>query len=59
MSSTTTGALIGLLLAIAAIVGGFNGFLLAVVFAAVGWAVAAQIDGRLDIGALLSGRRRG
>ena len=59
MSFTTTGVIVGLLLAIAAILGGFNGFLLALVFGVLGWVIAAQIDGRLDIGAFLGGRRRG
>ena len=44
MSVSTTGLLVGILLAIAAILGGFWGFLLAVALGAVGWVVAAQIE---------------
>jgi uncharacterized membrane protein len=56
MSVSTTGLLTGLLLAIAAILGGFWGFVLAVVLGGVGWLVAAQIEGRIDLGAAFRGR---
>jgi hypothetical protein len=59
MSPTAIGLVVGLLLAIAAVVGGFTGFLLAVVLGGVGWAVGAVIEGRIDLGSLLGGRRRG
>jgi uncharacterized membrane protein YeaQ/YmgE (transglycosylase-associated protein family) len=59
MSSTTSGVVVGLLLALAAIAGGFTGFLLALVLGAVGGLVAAQLSGTLDLGALVGGRRRG
>ena len=42
--------------AIAAAVGGFTGFLFAVVLAAVGFAVGRYIDGELDISAFSRGR---
>ncbi len=57
MSVSTTGLFTGVLLAIAAILGGFWGFVLAVVLGAVGWVVAAQIEGRIDLGAAFRGRR--
>ncbi|MFD6093292.1 DUF2273 domain-containing protein [Oerskovia sp. NPDC060338] len=57
MSVSTTGLLVGLLLAVAAILGGFWGFLLAVGLGGVGWVVGAQIEGRIDLGAVVRGRR--
>ncbi|MCC2334890.1 DUF2273 domain-containing protein [Cellulomonas wangsupingiae] len=57
MSLSLAGLLTGLLLAIAAVVGGFNGFLLAVVLGAVGWLVGAVVEGRVDLSALTGGRR--
>lgn len=57
MSVSTTGLFTGVLLAIAAILGGFWGFLLAVVLGGVGWVVAAQIEGRIDLGAVFHSRR--
>jgi uncharacterized membrane protein len=60
MSATLTGALIGALLAVAALQFGFWGFVLVVVFAAVGALIAALASGRIDRAALtdvLTGRR--
>jgi uncharacterized membrane protein len=60
MSATLTGALIGALLAVAALQFGFWGFVLVVVFAAVGALIAALVSGRIDRAALtdvLTGRR--
>jgi uncharacterized membrane protein YeaQ/YmgE (transglycosylase-associated protein family) len=59
MSVSVIGLLAGLLLAIAAIVGGFNGFLLAFVLGAVGWLVGAVLSGEVDLGSMRSGRGRG
>ncbi|UZN03608.1 DUF2273 domain-containing protein [Cellulomonas sp. S1-8] len=59
MSLSLAGLLTGLLLALAAIIGGFNGFLLALVMGAVGWAVGALAEGRFDLTALTGGSRRG
>ncbi|MGF0115038.1 DUF2273 domain-containing protein [Promicromonospora sp. Marseille-Q5078] len=56
---TAIGLVAGLLLALAVTTGGFLGFLLAIVLGGVGLAVGAHLDGRLDLGALLGGRRRG
>ncbi len=60
MSTTLAGALIGAILAVAALQFGFWGFVLVVVFAAIGALVAALVSGRIDRGALtdvLTGRR--
>lgn len=59
MDLTRIGLIAGLLLAIAAIAGGFGGFLLALVLGTIGAVIGAQLDGRIDLGQLLSGRRRG
>lgn len=59
MSHTAIGLVAGLLLAIAVTTGGFTGFLLALVLGAVGWVVGAAVEGRIDIGSLFGGRRRG
>ena len=56
MTTSTIGLFVGLLLAIAAAVGCFPGFLFAVVLAAVGFAVGRYIDGELDISAFSRGR---
>ncbi len=58
-SMTTTGLLVGLLLTLAITTGGLVGFLLALVLGGIGVAVGAHLDGRIDLGALLGGRRRG
>uniref|UniRef100_A0A942YFD2 DUF2273 domain-containing protein n=1 Tax=Neobacillus citreus TaxID=2833578 RepID=A0A942YFD2_9BACI len=60
MSTTLVGALIGAVLAVVALQFGFWGFVLVVVFAAIGALVAALATGRIDRGALadvLTGRR--
>jgi len=44
MNATTTGLLTGLLLGLAAVIGGFNGFLLALVLGAVGLLVGRALD---------------
>ena len=59
MSATIAGLLAGLLLTLAITTGGFLGLLLALVLGTAGLAVGAHLDGRLDLGALTSGRRRG
>lgn len=53
------GLFAGLLLAIAVTTGGFLGFLLAIVLAGTGLVVGAHLDGKVDLIALLSGRRHG
>jgi uncharacterized membrane protein len=60
MSTTLAGALIGAILAVVALQFGFWGFVLVIVFGAVGGLVAALVSGRIDRGALtdvLTGRR--
>ncbi len=59
MTTSTIGLLAGLLLAIAAAVGGIGAFLLAVVFGVVGYVIGAQYDGEIDLAALVNKRRRG
>ena len=59
MTPSTTGLLAGLLLALIFAVAGFGWFLLALLFAAVGLVIGAQLEGRIDLSALLPGRGRG
>ena len=59
MTTATVGLLAGLLLGVAAAAGGFTGFLIALILGAIGYAIGAQRDGELDLGALLRGRGRG
>lgn len=48
-SAVSVGMVVGLLLAIAAAVGGFSAFALAVFLGAVGALVGAQVSGRVDV----------
>jgi len=60
MTPTATGALIGALLALAALMFGFWGFLLAALFAGVGALIGRIMSGKLDVRGLadvVSGRR--
>ena len=57
MNATQLGLLTGLALGIAAAVGGFVGFLVALVLGAAGLAVGRYLDGELDTGDLF-GRGR-
>lgn len=57
MNRSALGLIAGLLMAIAIVVGGFYGFLLALVLGVVGCAIGAYLDGTLDIAALQRGRR--
>jgi uncharacterized membrane protein len=59
MNNVMLGLLAGLLLALAVTTGGFLGFLLAIVLGGTGLAVGAHVDGRIDLGAILGGHRRG
>ncbi|GAA1639182.1 MULTISPECIES: DUF2273 domain-containing protein [Georgenia] len=59
MSGSVTGLFAGLLLAVAALVGGFNGFLLALVLGLVGWLIGAALTGELNLESFRSGRGRG
>lgn len=59
MTYTFVGLLTGILLALAGIIGGFSGFVLALFLGAVGLAIGAHFDGRLDLTSLLRSRGRG
>lgn len=58
MTTSTIGLLAGLLLGIAAAVGGFSGFLIAVVLGFIGYLIGGQVDGEFDLGKLFRGRGR-
>lgn len=53
LSRTTIGLLAGLVLGTVAAFGGFDAFLLALVFAAVGLVVGLALDGRIDVPSLI------
>jgi uncharacterized membrane protein len=60
MSPTITGALIGALLALAALLFGFWGFLLMALFAGIGALIGRVVSGKLDVRGLadaFTGRR--
>ncbi len=57
MTTSTIGLIAGLLLGVAAAAGGFLGFLIALVLGVVGYAAGGQLDGEIDLSALV-GRRR-
>lgn len=59
MTTSTLGLIAGLMLtiAIAIVSGGFVGLLLAIVLGVGGYLVGAQVDGEIDVKALLRGRR--
>lgn len=59
MSSSTTGLFAGLLLALIAGTAGFGWFLLAVLFAGVGYVIGAHLEGRINLSGLIPGRSRG
>ena len=58
MNLSATGLIAGLLVAIATAVAGFTGLLLAIVLGLVGFLVGAQLEGRLDLVAMLRGGNR-
>lgn len=57
MTTSTLGLIAGLLLTIAIVSGGLVGLLLAIVLGVGGYLVGAQVDGEIDVKALLRGRR--
>jgi hypothetical protein len=57
MTRTTIGILIGLALGLALAFGGFGQMLIVALFGAIGLVVGRVLDGELDLGAYLSGRR--
>ncbi len=58
MNATAIGLLTGLILGLAAVIGGFPGFLLALVLGAIGLVVGRVLDGELDLSQVLSGKGR-
>ena len=59
MSMSTVGLFAGLLLALIAATAGFGWFLLALLFAVIGYIVGAHLEGRIDLAGLVPGRSRG
>jgi len=59
VSASIVGIFAGLLLAFIALEGGFGWFLLAALFAGVGYVIGAHLEGKLDLAALVPGRSRG
>ncbi|MER6974788.1 DUF2273 domain-containing protein [Nocardioides sp. NPDC000445] len=57
MTNSTLGLVAGLLLTIAIVTGGLVGLLLAVVLGGAGYLIGGHVDGELDLGSLLRGRR--
>ena len=58
-NNAVIGLFTGLLLAIAAVTGGWSGLLLAVVLGVIGLLLGLQRDGAIDLGTLLRSRNRG
>ena len=58
MNATSISLLTGLLLGLAGAIGGFTGFLLTLVLGAIGLLVGRVLDGKLDLGQVLSGKGR-
>jgi hypothetical protein len=58
MNATTLGLLAGLILGLAAVIGGFSGFLLTLVLGAIGLLVGRVLDGELDLSQVFSGKGR-
>ena len=54
MSTTVIGLFTGLLIGLAIAIDGFNGFLLLVVFGAVGIVIGKVLDGDLDVSSMLN-----
>jgi hypothetical protein len=59
VSASSVGIFAGLLLALVFIQGGFGWFVLALLFAGVGYVVGAHLEGKIDLTALVPGRSRG
>lgn len=53
MNATQTGLISGLILGTAAAVGGFSGFLIALLIGVVGLVIGRILDGELEVGDLL------
>jgi outer membrane lipoprotein SlyB len=59
VTTSTIGLFAGLLLGLTAAVGGFTGFLIALVLGAIGYVIGGQRDGEFDVVSMLRGRGRG
>jgi hypothetical protein len=59
MTRTTLGVVIGLALGLALAFGSFGQMLIVALFAVIGFVVAKVLEGDLDLGPYLSGRREG
>lgn len=57
MTSSTTGLIAGLLLALIGAVAGFGWLLIGALLAAIGYVIGAHLEGRIDLTSLLPGRR--
>lgn len=57
MSTSTVGLLVGLLLTVVIVSGGFTGLLLAIVLGAGGFVVGGQLTGELDVRSLVRNHR--
>lgn len=58
MSSAQIGLLAGMALGLAAIIGGFAGFLLVAALGAIGLVLGRVVDGELDLGTVTRGKGR-
>lgn len=58
MTSAQIGLLAGMGIGLAAIIGGFPGFLLVVALGAIGLIVGRVLDGELDVGSILRTKGR-
>jgi hypothetical protein len=58
MSSAQIGLLAGMLIGLAAIIGGFAGFLLVTALGAIGLVLGRVVDGELDLGGVTRGKGR-
>lgn len=58
MSSAHIGLLAGMLIGLAAIIGGFAGFLLVAALGAIGLVLGRVVDGELDLGGMTRGKSR-
>jgi hypothetical protein len=57
MNRTTLGVLIGLALGFAIVFGSFGDMLIVALFGALGFGVAKVVEGEVDLGSYLTGRR--
>jgi len=58
MTRSTLGLLVGLLLGVVLVFGSFGDMVIVALLGAIGFGVAKVLDGELDLGTYLGGRRR-